>query len=321
MEYSLGGPGGSYVVFRVRNCVLITLAVVATLLAGLLSMGLAALVYSSAPQSAASLGVLSLLLFVNTAVLSHLKHKADIYPGRVDLESVDGSVGTVVKDSSVWITLLLAFTVLGMLGSLGVVAYSVAVGGSTASGIGAGIVVFIVFALYARILWFLRTRLMFKGDRVLVPSREGVVVELYKDRSFWITLALAMALLAGVVFIGVGVYSLATGAPLYEPGTGGSLYAGYEGEELYTGSAGLAFVVGGLFFLVYTAVLNFLRVKTMLRASETGETGAVSIDAGNLRRGSASSPAKGRKGFFKGKSIGRFDSSEYSFLGHDIEED
>ncbi len=273
MKYSIKTSTGGFVDIEEKNSILITIGMVVM---GLLSIGLLAwgvLIYNEASGLALSLIGGSILAGIYTAILSHLKHKADMDPGEASILSVTGGSVRVWKDSSIWISLLLGLVYLGIVASLIALGYGLLVykqaPGTAEQLVYMGILGLVGGGILAKILGFLRTRLNFKGDKVIALDVNGGNVELYKDQSVWLTIGFAVTILAGLALTAIpvlqamGVVSLNYGSL-----TGNALDTEIHGSSLksiqeYAGPASM--LVTGLVLLVNAAVLNFLSVRVQIR--------------------------------------------------------
>ncbi len=273
MKYSIKTSTGGFVDIEEKNSILITIGMVVM---GLLSIGLLAwgvLIYNEASGLALSLIGGSILAGIYTAILSHLKHKADMDPGEASILSVTGGSVRVWKDSSIWISLLLGLVYLGIVASLIALGYGLLVykqaPGTAGQLVYMGILGLVGGGILAKILGFLRTRLNFKGDRVIALDVNGGNVELYKDRSVWLTIGFAVTILAGLaltaipVLQAIGVVSLNYGSLTYNTWDAGIHGSSLESIQEYAGPAGM--LVTGLVLLVNAAVLNFLSVRVQIR--------------------------------------------------------
>ena len=273
MKYTIKTSTGGFVELEERNSILITIGMVVM---GLISIGLLAwgvLVYNEASGLALSLIGGSILAGIYTAILSHLKHKADMAPGEASILSVTGGTVRVWKDSSIWISLLLGLVYLGIVVSLIALGYGLLVykqaPGAAEQLVYVGLLGLVGGGLLAKILGFLRTRLNFKGDKVIALDVNGGNVELYKDRSVWLTIGFAVTILSGLALTAIPVLQAMGAVSLnYGSLTGSAWDAGIHGNSLesiqkYVGPAGM--LVTGLVLLVNAAVLNFLRVRVQIR--------------------------------------------------------
>ncbi|MEB3757752.1 MAG: hypothetical protein GSR76_02735 [Desulfurococcales archaeon] len=273
MKYSIKTSTGGFVDIEEKNSILITIGMV---IMGLISIGLLAwgvLIYNEAPGLALSLIGGSILAGIYAAILSHLKHKADMDPGEASILSVTGGSVRVWKDSSIWISLLLGLVYLGIVASLIALGYGLLVykqaPGTAGQLVYMGILGLVGGGILAKILGFLRTRLNFKGDKVIALDVNGGNVELYKDRSVWLTIGFAVTILAGLALTAIPVLQAMGAVSLnYGSLTGNALDTEIHGSSLesiqeYAGPASM--LVTGLVLLVNAAVLNFLSVRVQIR--------------------------------------------------------
>jgi MFS family permease len=274
VKYKVQTSDGGFVEIEEKNSILITLGAVITALVALVLLVEGALVYTNDPGTGLSLFTGGIVAGIYAAVLSHLKHKADMKPDEALISSASGGSVRIWKASSVWISILLAFIYLGILISLGMLGYGLytyktaPVQADQFISIGiAGIIIGIIFA---RIFGFLRTKLEFKGERIIAFSSEDGHIELYKDRSVWLTLGFVVTLLGGIVFVIIPILSLA-GVTVFSPEpllntaghTSGVTHEYFLESHAWLSLIGLFF--WGLLLLVNAAVLNFLRVRTQIR--------------------------------------------------------
>ncbi len=273
MKYSIKTSTGGFVDIEEKNSILITIG---TVVMGLLSIGLFAwgvLIYNEASGLALSLIGGSVLAGIYTAILSHLKHKADMNPSEASILSVTGGSVRVWKDSSIWISLLLGLVYLGIVASLIALGYGLLVykqaPGTAGQLVYIGLLGLVGGGLLAKILGFLRTRLNFKGDKVIALDVNGGNVELYKDRSVWLTIGFAVTILAGLaltaipILQAIGVVSLNYGSLTDNTWDAGIHGSSLESIQEYAGPASM--LVTGLVLLVNAAVLNFLSVRVQIR--------------------------------------------------------
>lgn len=118
--------------------------------------------------------------------------------------------------------------------------------------------------IYASILNFLRTKIDFPVDRVVINSYSGSMIELYKSKSVWITLGMVLTLLAALAMIAIGVLSIIGEALVPASDTFEELLQLYAFSSLNL-VTGVAFIAASIPFLIAVAVLNFLRVRGHVR--------------------------------------------------------
>ena len=246
VDYPIMDSYGRIIVLQEKTSILITLAVALTAIGAIILFGLSIFVLSSSTYLGLSYGFAGLLLLVYVFALNHLRKKADMNIDRAFFPSPYGGTIEVRKVSSIWITLAMVFTIIMIGSSIVSMFYSVSLPGSMSSGFsGLGGIIMGIVALF--VLNFLRTELDFPGDKVVLRSTTGVMIELYKDSSILITIAMVFTLLGAFILMGLGVYTIAL-----SPSSAGLIAGGY-------------FVLLGIFLLIISAVLNFLRVRTHLR--------------------------------------------------------
>ncbi|MCE4606207.1 MAG: hypothetical protein F7B59_02625 [Desulfurococcales archaeon] len=274
MKYNVQTSDGGFVEIEEKNSILITIGAIITGLIAIALLAEGVLVYSNSSGTGISFLLGGIIAGIYTAVLSHLKHKADMKPSEALLSTAQGSTVRVWKASSIWISILLAFIYLGILASLGVLGYGLYIYKTeptvsesfTTIGVG-GLVVGVVFA---KIFGFLRTKLEFKGERIITVESSGGHVELYKDRSVWLTLGFIFTLLGGIAFIlipilvSLGFMSFLPAPMLANPGYNHILIHGYSiRPNSWISEVGL--FISGIVLLINAAVLNFLRVRAQAR--------------------------------------------------------
>ncbi|MCE4614579.1 MAG: hypothetical protein F7B60_03530 [Desulfurococcales archaeon] len=274
MKYNVQTSNGGFVEIEEKNSVLITIGAIISGLTALILIIEGLLVFNQNTGTGLSFFIAGIVAGIYTAVLSHLKHKADMKPSEALISTVSGSSVRVWKDSSIWISILLAFIYLGILASLGLLGYGFYAYKvnpvASESFITMGILGLITGVIFARIFGFLRTKLEFKGEKVITVASSGDNIELYKDRSVWLTIGFIVTLLGGIAFIIIPILSLLgfmsfSPIPLLtKPGHIHSAAHDYlTGFREWTGILGL--FIYGIVLLVNAAVLNFLRVRTQIR--------------------------------------------------------
>jgi len=157
-----------------------------------------------------------------------------------DYVVIDASGRQVIlsEKRSIIITIAMAFAVLGVIGMLGMAAMaaqqSLELAGAAVGGA-------LIMLLYVFILNHLRKKGDMNVDYAVFRGPYGVV-EVRKKSSVWLTLALALAILAAVGSLGIIGF--------------GAMSAQSGGAQLVA-----AGVSGLITSLIYAAVLNFLRTK------------------------------------------------------------
>jgi len=274
MKYNVQTSEGSYVEIEEKNSILITIGAIITGLIALALLAEGAIVYSQNSGTGISFLIGGIIAGIYTAVLSHLKHKADMKPSEALLSTGSRSTVRVWKESSVWISILLAFIYLGILVSLGIIGYGFYIykidPAVSESFITMGAVGLIIGVVFAKIFGFLRTKLEFKGERIIAVESNGGHVELYKDRSVWLTLGFIFTLLGGIAFILIPILVL-FGFISFSPEPlltnaehiHGSAHEYLIGSNNWISAVGL--FISGIVLLINAAVLNFLRVRAQIR--------------------------------------------------------
>jgi hypothetical protein len=273
VKYSIKTSSGGFVELEEKNSILITIGMVIMGLISISLLALGVLVYGETPGLTVSLIGGSLLTGIYTAILSHLKHKADMDPSEASIQSVTGGSIRVWKESSVWISILLGFIYIGLITSFIALGYGLFIYNQAPVAaerlVYIGLTGLVSGGVLAKILGFLRTRLNFKGERIIAPDINGNSVELYKDHSIWLTLGFLATVLAGLVLIAIpalqtfGIISLNYGDLMNNNWEAGSTGHVLESVSSYTGP--VTMFITGLILLVNAAVLNFLSVKVQVR--------------------------------------------------------
>ncbi len=265
MRYVVNDASNRAVEFTEKTSIILTLV---TVLAGIVTaalFGVGALTLINGSVAGVGGIVAGLVALINVFVLNHLRKKGDMSTGKALFIAADGRRVEVVKKSSVWITLAMAFAVIGLILSLASVAIaslmpnmaSVTAAPQSFSDVAAvAAVQVIILLLWIAMLNFLRIKIDFSGGSVTLRTTTGQLIELYKERSAWILLGTVFSALAGIAIIGLAAYSLIQGIDVQI----GSIEIGFEGLTTAL-SAGVA----GVSALIWAAVLNFLRVRGHVR--------------------------------------------------------
>ena len=251
-----------------KTSILLTLAMVFVLLGALGLFGMGALRLAESLIEAGMLILGGLLTLIYVVILAHLRKKGDMNVDVAVLPTAGGGYVEVEKKSSIWITIAFVFALLSVLGSLGYLGYLIyytEVSETSIITLLPGIGVFIISVIYALILDFLRTKIDFPVDRVVViNSYSGVTIELYKSKSIWITIGMALTLLAALAMIAIGVLSIIGEALTPASNTFENLLQIFTFSSLNLVS-GVAFIAASIPLLIAVAVLNFLRVRGHVR--------------------------------------------------------
>ncbi len=251
--------------FTEKTSIILTIVTVLAGLATVAFFGVGALALINGSVAGIGGFIAGLVMMINVFVLNHLREKGDMNTGKALFAAADGRRIEVVKKSSFWITLAMAFAVIGLIISL--VSVTIAsvmpsMGPLAAAQPGMGdLAVVAAVQVIALLLWiavlnFLRTKIDFAGESITLRTVSGQPVELYKRRSMWILLGTVFSALAGVALIGLAAYSLIQGIDVQV----GSIGIGLEGL-----AASVAAGVAGVVALIWAAVLNFLRVRGHVR--------------------------------------------------------
>lgn len=279
VKYTVTDQAGRLVEIEEKTSILLTLA---TALAALAAVGLFALgaftMLSDVVMGTVTI-FMGLFALIYVFVLNHLRKKADMNVDRALIPTASGGFIEVRKVKSFWITLALAFTIIGIIVFIGMVGYGLYLTASLGPEVGMALVVpgiigIIAMLIYAAILNFLRAKIDFDGDRVLIRAANGALLELYKRKSTWLLIAMIFTILAAILMFamaalaitgsltihGTGYYGMAAGPGAYGPGLGEALLSGIYGS--------IAFIFAGIYFLIIAAVLNFLRVRGHIRPAQ-----------------------------------------------------
>ncbi len=279
-KYSVIDSSGRIIELTEKTSWLLTLGMIVFILAAVGLFGFAALSINGDFTTSLILGFMGLTMLIYVFVLNHLRRKADMNVDQAGLPTASGGVILVKKISSIWITLALVFVYISIILTFIGLFYAVYlfINGIAESYalIGGSIGSLIVLFIYARILGFLRTRLDFDGERIVIPTQNGIYVELYKDRSFWITLALIITIIGAIILFAVGALAIIYGAsilpvtPIYtSEGIGELTHAEITtSQNMSSMITGIGLFVIGILFLINAAVLNFLRIRTHIRPLE-----------------------------------------------------
>ena len=274
---------GREVVLEERTSVVLTAMMVLGVVAAVASA--IATVYLLATEPVLSIaGFVALIAsLIYTVVFNHLRKKGDMNVGKASFKAVDGRVVTVVKKSSLWITLgVAAYVVVALLG-IAAIAVGLYLGGELAAGlVGLGITILVVALIAVAALNFLRTKIDFEGDSVEIKTSRGSGVVVYKRRSFWIALAMVISVIIAIMYFAyaaIQLYTAFVGGVSAIPTTIVAhraaevpVYAEYlRGLQQLGTSLGylspVANLVAGLLMLINAAILNFLRVRGHVKPS------------------------------------------------------
>ncbi len=269
-KYSVRDSKGRVVHLYEKTSLLLTIAAALSALTFLAAAaGGSMILLRGAEAKGSVLLAASILPLIYTFVFNHLRRKGDMDVDHAELPTINGGVVEVRVKTSIWITLAYALTILFILLALGATAYGAYLlyTGSSVKVLAAGLGGLIAGLIYASVLRFLRTKLDFPGSRALVRSLEGYVLELYKSRSIWITLAMIFTLLAAIGLLGLGA-ALANTHSIAAPG---KLVAAKLNRGITTYYEASSLIVAGLTLLINVAVLNFLSIKAHIKTAEHPE--------------------------------------------------
>ena len=278
-KYQVADSQGRIIALEEKTSIILTIAFVLAIIAVIGSFVAAARASLINVLATIPFIVAGLIGLVYVFVLNHLRKKGDMNTDRAVFPTIHGGYVEVVKKSSIWITLAYALSIIGLIAALGVLGYGVYV--YISGGLGAGLVmsgaVMTVFVLvYFSVLRFLRTKIDFKLENVVLRTTSGQLIELYKRRSIWLTLGMVFAIIGAIIFLALGVLMFAGAATYYSqigsviqptltthPSSLGQaqLMSGW----MTAGIAGLPAIISGLLMLVTAAVLNFLRERGHVR--------------------------------------------------------
>ena len=273
MSYQVRDVNNRIITFKEKTSILLTLAMALSILGALLFFAGAAYVYDTSSMMSIALIVIAILSLVYAFVYNHLRKKADMDVKEAAFMTPYGGTVAVKKKSSIWITLALAFTILGIVFALGASGYAALMfmdysteAATMVIGIGIGAV--IALAIYAAILNFLRTKLDFEGDNLVLQTIRGAYIELYKKKSIILTIALVLTILLAIMLLALGAFIMAEGGgmegmipSIIEEYYGGTIEFGPEASMI----AGAVFIGATILLFINAAVLNFLRVRTHVR--------------------------------------------------------
>ncbi len=278
-KYQVADSQGRIIVLEEKTSIILTITLVLAIIAVIGSFAAAARASLINILIAIPFIVAGLVGLVYVFVLNHLRKKGDMNIDRAVFPTIQGGYVEVIKKSSVWITLAYALSIIGLIAALGILGYGVYV--YVSDGLGAGLVmmgaVMTVFVLvYFFVLRFLRTKIDFKAENIVLRTTSGQLIELYKRRSMWLTLGMAFAIIGAIIFLALGVLMFA-GAATYYSQIGSMVQPTFtihpsELEQtrlmsgwMAAGITGLPAIISGLFMLITAAVLSFLRERGHIR--------------------------------------------------------
>ncbi len=277
-KFNVADMQGRIIVLSEKTSIILTLVFVLVALSALGLFGMAAYTYAQGFGLITSIPMIvgGLIATIYAFILHHLRKKGDMNVDKAVLPTISGGYVEVVKKTSIWITLAYVVAILGLLGALGVLGYGVYLylaGGASVGIIFGGVIGSIVMLLYISVLGFLRTKIDFPLNNVVVRDTSGGLVELYKRKSIWLTLGMIITILIAVVFIGLGILAFTNTALLqgYLNSQVQMPITHYDQQQIdvnglmMAGLAGAPAIITGLVMLVGAAVLNFLRVRGHVR--------------------------------------------------------
>lgn len=272
-EYPVIDTAGRVVVLQEKTSILLTIGMVLAAIGVIGIFGMAVFVAARSIEVAAVLAFQGLISLIYVFILNHLRKKGDMNVSYAVFPTAYGGAIEVRKKSSIWITIALVFAVIGIIGSIGLIGFGVYVMSASeeagASIAAAGVIGVIVGALYAAILNFLRTKIDFPGDRVVLRTTTGFFIELYKSTSIWLTIGMVLTLLGAIALLALGAVIMISGPEIMGEPMGFSYgYAASLGPDLRYSGASL--ILLGLILLINVAVLNFLRVRGHVRPAQGG---------------------------------------------------
>ena len=197
------------------------------------------------------------------------KTKGDLDESSVILPRVDGGEVLVRRVNCFWISIATAAVVIGMAFSLAGIGYGAYILISTpykTDGLililwGSGFVVSSLVLLVA--LNFLRSKIIASPSPAVVKTTTGIYVKIYMRSYPIITFTMIMALISGIILLGIGSYITLTNPeiPFYPPRQYEFVSTGVIFYELMERGTGLLSLIYGVLLLIDTAILNFLKIK------------------------------------------------------------
>lgn len=277
-KYQVADSQGRIIVLEEKTSIILTIAFILVIIAVVGSFVAAVRALTINILATTPFILMGFIGLVYVFVLNHLRKKGDMSTDRAVFPTIQGNYVEVVKKSSIWITLAYALSIIGLIGSLGVLGYGIYVYASSGFGAGlvmTGVMTTIFTLVYLFVLRFLRTKIDIDSDIVL-RTTSGQLIELYKRRSIWLTLGMVFAIMGAIIFLALGVLMF-TGITVYYPQIGsmiqpalatyssGLQHAQLMGGWMTTGISGLPAIISGLLMLVTAAVLSFLRERGHIR--------------------------------------------------------
>ncbi len=268
---------GRIIVLSENTSIILTLVFALTVLAaiGFFAMTIYTFINSALMSIPFIVGGISSTIYA--FIFNHLRKKGDMSVDKAVLPTISGGVVEVTKKTSIWITLAYALVVLGLIAALGLIGYGAYTYISNGIGLNlvfGGVVGAVIALMYIAVLGFLRTKIDFPLNNVIVRDTAGQLIELYKRKSIWLTLGMIISVIVGLLFIVSGILAFTnTGfistymnMPMQTPLT-------YNAQQTYGLNlasimgmvAGLPILIAGLAMFVSAAVLGFLRVRGHVR--------------------------------------------------------
>ncbi len=277
-KFHVADMQGRIIVLSEKTSIILTLVFVLTMVSAIGFFGEAVYVMTQSIAASVPLIVGGLFSLIYAFIFNHLRKKGDMNVDKAVIPTTSGGSVEVTKKTSIWITLAYIIAIIGLVGAVGLTGYGAYV--YATSGIGletiiAGITGSIAMLLYIMVLGFLRTKIDFPLNNVIVRDTSGRLVELYKRKSAWLTLGMVLTILAGIIFILLGVLAFTNTAFIQGYMTSQTTMTQYTGQPLSLGgliSAGLVgapAIIAGLVMLVGAAVLGFLRIRGHVREYTT----------------------------------------------------
>ncbi len=270
MQFHVLDEFGRKVVVEERHSIIILIAMVLLIIGVVIQLIYTTLLFMLSPYTGLT-SILSILLtLVYVFVLNHLRRKADMDVEIAKFKTLDGRTVVVRKISSFWFTLglvivyvLIALMIIGLIVSLVTIPFIALL----------YVIALIALIILARVLYFLRTRLDYEGEVFRVVSEEGVILEFYKERSFWITLALIITIIEAIAIFLIAALIITGSIGLPTNLLTGSLeHGGLEHFTTYDYlrlAYGIGLFIAGIFLLIIAAMLNFLRIRVHVKIAST----------------------------------------------------
>ena len=277
-KFHVADMQGRIIVLSEKTSIILTLVFVLTIVSTIGFFGGAAYMMTQSIAASIPLIVGGFFSLIYAFIFNHLRKKGDMNVDKAVIPTTSGGSVEVTKKTSIWITLAYVIAIIGLIGAVGLTGYGAYV--YATSGIGletiiAGITGSIAMLLYIMVLGFLRTKIDFPLNNVVVRDTSGRLVELYKRKSAWLTLGMVLTILAGIIFILLGILAFTNTAFIQGYMTSQTTMTQYTGQPLSLGGlisaslVGAPAIIAGLVMFVGAAVLGFLRIRGHVREYTT----------------------------------------------------